>query len=284
MQLTRELPRAGIGGWLGRPLLAHAMPAPICNATSAPSGLNVSASTAEFVRVLLTAGWPNGNASRLDSWALTADAPFTQSSRYFCCGTAQRARYACECLVLPRENKESWPTCEAHVQARAAAPCLVYSFGIAMQWAFDHTMADAGCEVHSFDPTEATRAQHEAHVHRGVRFHPWGLSRHQPRGCADEARRFSGGTYGNLSGPLLSLDRIVRRLGHTGRRITVLKVDCEGCEWDAFHHVATQAPSLIDNIDAIYIELHLALQMSTETDLVKCAGDTARDLLASDYL
>ena len=35
---------------------------------------------------------------------------------------------------------------------------------------------------------------------------------------------------------------------------------------------------------AIYIELHLALQMSTETDLVKCAGDTALDLLASDYL
>ena len=93
-------------------------------------------------------------------------------------------------------------------------PCLVYSFGIAMQWEFDDRMADSGCEVHSFDPTGAYIATHEAHVKRGVTFHPWGLSGGTPRaGCSDDSRRFSGGTYGNLTGPLLSLDRIVRRLG-----------------------------------------------------------------------
>ena len=109
---------------------------------------------------------------------------------------------------------------------------------------------------------------------RGVTFHPWGLSGGTPRaGCSDDSRRFSGGTYGNLTGPLLSLDRIVRRLGHVGRRISVLKVDCEGCEWDAFHHLATlQPPELVGRIDAIYVELHLALQMATSADLIKWAS------------
>lgn len=258
--------------------------------TPVPANLNSTSASLDFVRLLLTSAWPdlNTSAQPQDSegghrwaisaghWATSTTAPFTRSSRYFCCGTAQRAHYACGCLKLPRNSKESWPTCEAHEQARRAAmtPCLVYSFGIAMQWEFDDRMADSGCEVHSFDPTGAYIATHEAHVKRGVTFHPWGLSGGTPRaGCSDDSRRFSGGTYGNLTGPLLSLDRIVRRLGHVGRRISVLKVDCEGCEWDAFHHLATlQPPELVGRIDAIYVELHLALQMATSADLIKWAS------------
>lgn len=52
----------------------------------------------------------------------------------------------------------------------------------------------------------------------------------------------------------------------------MLKVDCEGCEWDAFHHLATQPSSLLRRVDAIYVELHLALQMATDADLVKWAS------------
>ena len=82
-----------------------------------------------------------------------------------------------------------------------------------------------------------------------------------------------GGTYGNLTGPLLPLDRIVKRLGHVGRRIDVLKVDCEGCEWDAFHHLGTTKAGLavLENVDTIYLELHLSLQLSTADDLLKFA-------------
>lgn len=168
----------------------------------------------------------------------------------------------------------------------AAERCLVYSFGIAQQWEFDDGMADAGCEVHSFDPTGSSMEAHARHTHNTgrVHFHPWGLSSEAAGGCGArsraaggpqlsrlEARRFVGGTYGNLTGPLYSLDRIVRKLGHTGRRIAVLKVDCEGCEWDAFHHLASRAPQTLAMVDAIYLELHLALQMSAAEDLVKWA-------------
>ena len=64
----------------------------------------------------------------------------------------------------------------------------------------------------------------------------------------------------------------MRRLGHGGRRISLLKVDCEGCEWDAFHHLATRAPATLALVDEIYLELHLSLQMSTGDDLVKWAS------------
>lgn len=156
----------------------------------------------------------------------------------------------------------------------AAAPserCLVYSFGIAGQWEFDDSMAARGCDVHSFDPTGATMAEHKRHTHPSgrVNFHPWGLSG-EAKGC-DDARRFSGGTYGALTGPLLTLDQIVRRLRHTGRRIAVLKIDCEGCEWAALHHLAMNAPATLGAVDSILLELHLANQMESATDLIKLA-------------
>ena len=149
-------------------------------------------------------------------------------------------------------------------------------------------MADRGCEVHSFDPTGSTMAGHMQHAHPSgrVHFHPWGLSSELPHRCERsaigssvlreelETRRRSGGTYGNLTGPLYSLDRIVRKLGHSGRRISLLKIDCEGCEWDAMHHLAMQSgsgPGVLSFVDAIYLELHLGLQMSTSQDLAKFA-------------
>ena len=195
-----------------------AMPTAPCVATPPAIANNVSASVAAFWSVLTL---PNGSVSR-PHWAQ----PITRSRRFFCCGTMQRAFYSCACLQLPRGPKESWPYCldhsltrrsaplPSHAVAAAAAPsaapiigsasagvggslpCLVYSFGIANQWEFDDTMADRGCEVHSFDPTGSTMAVHLAHAHPTgrVHFHPWGLStdlraahRGAPAACAGDA-------------------------------------------------------------------------------------------------
>ena len=191
---------------------------------------------------------PNASTSR-PHWHSTLAAPLTRTRRYFCCATAQRAWYSCACLHTPNGAKESWPTCLDHpltapkpsatpalsaAATPSSAPCLVYSFGIANQWEFDDSMADRGCEVHSFDPTGSTMSVHQAHKHPSgrVHFHGWGLSSDAPARCAkgkgNGARRFVGGTYGALTGPLYSLDRIRQKLGHVGRRISVLKIDCEG--------------------------------------------------------
>merc|ERR1740127_210012 len=48
------------------------------------------------------------------------------------------------------------------------------------------------------------------------------------------------------------LSAIVKELGHTGRRIDLLKVDCEGCEWDTY---GDWMSSGLD-IRQILVELH----------------------------
>ena len=50
------------------------------------------------------------------------------------------------------QHNGTWPLCLEEL----SQPCLVYSFGIANEWTFDEAAADAGCEVHSFDPTLAS--------------------------------------------------------------------------------------------------------------------------------
>ena len=112
--------------------------------------------------------------------------------------------------------------------------CTVYSFGIAGAWGFDDSMADAGCTVHSFDPTAKFRPRHESHVHERVTFHYVGL-----RGRPDDSSQAEGNAatyYGALGGRMLDLGEIMEELGH--KRIDVLKLDCEGCEWEAFAHLA----------------------------------------------
>ena len=43
--------------------------------------------------------------------------------------------------------------------------------------------------------------------------------------------------------------------------------------WDAFHHLGTTKAGLavLENVDTIYLELHLSLQLSTADDLLKFA-------------
>ena len=49
-----------------------------------------------------------------------------------------------------------------------------------------------------------------------------------------------GALYGALSGKLYTLPQIVTMLGHRGRTITALKLDCEGCEFAAFRDLWCQ--------------------------------------------
>ena len=49
--------------------------------------------------------------------------------------------------------------------------CLVYSFGISNDYAFDLTMGRLGCEVHMFDPT----VNYETNFGKNIYFHPYGV-------------------------------------------------------------------------------------------------------------
>jgi hypothetical protein len=61
-----------------------------------------------------------------------------------------------------------------------------------------------------------------------VTFYPWGLLT-STNSTQQEEQQFSG-IYGKLEhGTFLSLDAIMRRLGHEQSRISIIKMDCEGC-------------------------------------------------------
>jgi len=112
--------------------------------------------------------------------------------------------------------------------------CTVYSIGSNDDFSFEEAIHhfNPQCEIHTFDPTLTSAPVHKpAYVH----FHPWGL------GSLDSA---------DNSG--LTLSTIMRRLGHNN--ITVLKVDCEGCEFDSFktHSFTVQRGA----IQQILVEVH----------------------------
>jgi hypothetical protein len=108
--------------------------------------------------------------------------------------------------------------------------CLVYSVGSNGDFSFEESVLSEiskDCEVHTFDPMEAGKWKTPSHV----QYHSVALGMKQP------------------AKPLAEL---VKELGHTGRRIDLFKIDCEGCEWETYK---SWFGSGVD-IRQILVELH----------------------------
>ena len=153
--------------------------------------------------------------------------------------------------------------------------CVVYDFGLRAEPHFGVHMAERGCEVHGFDPSPVTRrgfddANNEymqrAKRHPHYHFHPYG----------------SGGVDGNVTlyeynwgqvsilnwrdfggdqshGPkrtfglaVKTLPTIMQALGHD--RISVLKIDVEGSEWNFLENMFDKMGC--PPVDQITIEYH----------------------------
>mmetsp|Transcript_33744 Transcript_33744/g.73742 ORF Transcript_33744/g.73742 Transcript_33744/m.73742 type:complete len:361 (-) Transcript_33744:1262-2344(-) len=146
--------------------------------------------------------------------------------------------------------------------------CVVYSFGIANDWTYDEAMAAQSCRVYSFDPTSAFEQVHKAYKRPNITFQYVGLA---PAVRCGEVQS-TGGIYGKLEGELLDLSAIRSRLGHTAQNsIKILKIDCEGCEWDVFYELAQNNPQALDGVNEVIIEVHQvqSLRMGTTADMVK---------------
>ncbi|CAB9508200.1 expressed unknown protein [Seminavis robusta] len=97
--------------------------------------------------------------------------------------------------------------------------CLIYTVGTNKnQIEFEKTASlNLKCEIHTFDPTISTQ-QYKGNDYS--KFHEWGLGEEDP-----EKKQ-------------ISLETVVQKLGHQNRTVDILKMDCEGCEYqvlkDAF--------------------------------------------------
>lgn len=109
-----------------------------------------------------------------------------------------------------------------------ADECLVYSIGSAANYKFEESVHrwNKKCEIHTFD-----------HTYDGEKA-PKYVTHHQ-----------IGLAEANNSNPMLqSLDAIVKDLGHMDRRINLLKVDCDGCEfsiYENFYHDGIQLEQIV---------------------------------------
>lgn len=145
---------------------------------------------------------------------------------YFVCPHAQK--------VGGLGDGPKW-TCDperiVHHQRQANRPshhrCLIYSVGSNGNYLFEdaihaitkHQNNGIPCEIHIFDPGDYNRPGMEEKL---MYFHQWGLSSED--GKYQIQRRRGDGEY-------VTFDEIRTRLGHKGRTIDILKIDCEGCEW-----------------------------------------------------
>ena len=118
----------------------------------------------------------------------------------------------------------------AALRAADGRKCLVYSIGSSDMYGFEDDMhlIMPQCDIHIFDHTVASPKPPAF-----ASFHALGL------GATDD-------------GKVLKLASLQARLGHSGMPIEVLKVDCDGCEYEALFSMLPE----LTNVRQLLIELH----------------------------
>jgi hypothetical protein len=152
----------------------------------------------------------------------------------------------------------------------SSSSCLVYSVGSNNQIEFEMSISQLlpGCEIHTFDPT----LQQSYIGSNYSTFHPWGIGQDNVTITIQQKKQKSVFVSRFVSQSLMS---IYHALGHDNddhghheddaaagggrrgrRRLNILKIDCEGCEYasmipffEAIIHEEIQ-------VDQILIELH----------------------------
>lgn len=111
--------------------------------------------------------------------------------------------------------------------------CLVYSFGSNDEFSFEEAVHhfNPHCKIHTFDPVASRPVNKPPYVH----FYPWGL-----------------GVHDSAADSVFTLSSIMKKLGHTN--VSVLKIDCEGCELDALD--SHSFPSHSGAVQQILMEVH----------------------------
>eukprot|EP00117_Sycon_ciliatum_P000479 scpid49774/ scgid6525/ len=167
--------------------------------------------------------------------------------------------------------------CEATRLLNTKEECIVYSFGVGFDCKFEVSLLEAfpDCTVHMFDPSVSMSKFVDSHCSvGGANFYPWGVkgekllpsgdvpppsmrpttaagSEQQSAPTLPPLSRFKSGYY--------SLPRIMQHLGHTGRKIQMIKMDIEGGEFDSLMYLmAPQNKHIMFNTNLISLEVHEA--------------------------
>jgi hypothetical protein len=185
------------------------------------------------------------------------DERFGQTTRYDAFGDGPK--FACGIDYLRSVTSASNGTSTS--VTRPASPgkpahyqdgCLVYSVGSNNQIQFEQAIKKflPDCETHTFDPTLRKPYVGSAYSE----FHPWGI------GGANYT--FKGITFHTKH-----IMTIIKDLGHVGRRLDILKIDCEGCEGTAMVPLFEAIARKEIQVDQILIELHNKVEFGATPDI-----------------
>lgn len=159
-------------------------------------------------------------------------------------------------IQLPNEESE-WKICYDWLLPILESPqgCLVYSIGIRNIFEAERAYGALGCQVIALDCT----VEHPKNLAPNVTFYSYCLGKEETElQIADGAH-----TYKNRSEiraeNFITLPELMKKLGHTGRPLTLLKLDCEGCEWDLLSSLVQDHPDIIYNIRMMFLELHFVV-------------------------
>jgi hypothetical protein len=123
--------------------------------------------------------------------------------------------------------------------------CLVYSFGINNQWAFDDAMETFGCRVYSFDPSMGVGIHKRTEK---IHFFNIGLS------GVDGLHPTKGWNMKTAS----SIYEMLATSHGSSTPIDVLKMDVEYSEWDAIPQML-RSGFLADKVKQLAVEIHFKL-------------------------
>lgn len=113
--------------------------------------------------------------------------------------------------------------------------CLFYSFGVGFDYSFDSDLGDRGCFGYAFDPT----VSHPTAITKGVQF-----------------MQVAASSLGNNNWiTVTTIPALKQWLRHT--RISVLKMDCEGCEYALARDVFHEDRHFFNSIDQFAVEIHM---------------------------
>ena len=137
--------------------------------------------------------------------------------------------------------------------------CLVYSIGSNWDFEFEYAVNKLApqCHIHTFDGTLdfTSRELPEDLENKNIYFHHVNI---MPECTSDSSLAnpvLHGATLSSGESsqyPSACFDHIIRDLGHVGRTVSWLKIDCEGCE---FAVMPTILSSQI-TIEQVFIEVH----------------------------